>query len=428
MILRRSSIAVALLTSAGGSDWPQFRGPDRDGVSREIGLLAAWPEGGPKLAWTFADAGVGFSGPAVVGERIYLSGGRGPSEFVFALDLDGKELWSAKIGPLFAWKGNSWNNGPNASPTVAGDAVFALGGFGDLVCVAAADGKERWRVNLAKDLGGEVNPIGGGLDDPTPLGWGNAAAPLVDGDRVICVPGGKGGLFAALDVKTGKVVWRSTGVRDQAPYASPIVVDFGGTRQYISATNAGMVGVAAADGKVLWTYERAKPYEDIVAATPVFRDGYVFASVGFGEGFDLVQLSGKGGEFAAKKVASGTDVQIRDGGAVVVDAHLFGYSEKGGWVCQEFKSGKVIWADREALGRGSIAAADGRLYCVAEKGGAVALVEPGVEGWKESGRLKLPRESKLRRPSGALWTHPVIANGRLYVRDQELLFCYDVKK
>lgn len=425
-------ILLAVAFPATAADWPQYRGPNRDGVSPEAGLLREWPTDGPRLLWTYADAGTGYAGPAVVGDRLYTAGGRGDAEFVIALDLKGtdgipKELWAVKIGPLFTWKGNSWNAGPNVTPTVDGDAVYALGGFGDLVCVEAATGKERWRVNLPRDLSGAVNPIGGGLADPTPLGWGYAAAPLVDGDRLICVPGGKPGLLAALDKKTGKVLWRSTDATDQAPYSSPVAAEIGGTRQYVQVTNKGIVGVAAADGKLLWSYKREKPYEDVVISAPLVKDNLVYASVGFGEGCDLIRVTGKAGGFTAETVYSTKDVQNRDGGVVLVGDHVFGHSEKGGWVCQEFKTGKVVWSE-PGIGRGSVAAADGRLYCCAEKGGTVALVDPSPDGWKVVGRFKLPRESKQRKPSGGLWTHPVVANGRLYVRDQELLFCFDIRK
>jgi outer membrane protein assembly factor BamB len=426
-----SVLTLFLTLPLPAADWPQFRGPNRDGVSKETGLLREWPQGGPKLLATSDGCGLGYAGPAVVGDRLYMAGARGGDEFLYAFDLkavgEGKlpELWSARIGPLFTWKGNSWNAGPNVTPTADGEFVYALGGFGDLVCVAAATGKEVWRGSLPRDLGGAVNPIGGGLKQPTPLGWGYSSAPLVDGDKLIAVPGGSGGLFAALDKRTGKVLWRSTEVTDEASYSSPLAVEVGGVRQYVQVTNKGFVGVSAADGKVLWKYQRSPAYEDVVISTPVFRDNLVYASVGFGEGFDLVRLDPKGG---AVKVAANRDVQNRDGGMVLVGDHLYGHSEAGGWVCQEFKTGKVVWAENGALGRGTIAAADGRLYCCAEKGGVVALVEPSPAGWSEKGRLKLPRESKQRKPSGALWTHPVIANGHLFIRDQELLFCYDVRK
>jgi outer membrane protein assembly factor BamB len=423
------SVLVSAAPTMPAADWPQYRGPNRDGVSRETGLLQSWPKGGPKLLWTTANAGVGYAGPAIVGDRLYLAGGRGADEFLFALDLSAsppKEIWAVKIGPLFTWKGNSWNAGPNVSPTVEGDSVYALGGFGDLLCVDAATGKEKWRVNLPKDLGAAVNPIGGGLDEPTPTGWGFASAPLVDGDKLICVPGGKRGLVAALDKKTGTVRWRSSEIGDQVSYSSPMLAEIGGVRQYVQLTNKGIVGVAADGGKLLWNYSRK--YEDVAIATPlVANGGLVYASVGFGEGCDLIKVTSGGGVFRAARLYSNKDMQSRDGGVVLVGDHVFGYSEKGGWTCQDFATGKVNWND-PGIGRGSIAFAGGRLYCCAEKGGAVALVEPSSASWIEAGRFQLPRESKRRKPSGGLWTHPVIANGKLYVRDQELLFCFDVKK
>src|SRR5439155_12461291 len=215
------------------------------------------------------------------------------------------------------------------------------GGFGDLVCVDAATGREHWRVSLPKDLGGAVNPVGGGLDEPTPLGWGYAAAPLVDGDKVIVVPGGKRGLLAALDKRTGKVLWRSTGATDLASYSSPVAAEVGGVRQYVQVTNRGFVGVAAADGAVVWSFDRKPAYADVVIATPVVHDGCVYASVGFGEGCDLIRLTATGGTVVPAAGYSNKQVQNRDGGMVRVGEHLYGHSEVGGWVCQEFKTGKV---------------------------------------------------------------------------------------
>ena len=419
---------TALALSA--ADWPQFRGPRRDGVSSETGLRREWPASGPPLVWTFDKCGLGYSGPAIVGDRLYFSGGRGDSEFVIALDISGnsaKEIWSAKIGPLFTWKGNSWNMGPNATPTVDGELLFALGGHGDFLCVETATGKERWRVNLPRDLGGEVNPIGGGLKDPTPLGWGYAWAPLVDGEQLICVPGGKQGLLAGLNKKTGKVLWRSKDVTDQATYSSPLIAEVGGVRQVIQVLNSGIVGVAVNDGRLLWRYHRSPEYDDVVIATPIVHDNHVFATVGFEQGCDLIKLAAQGNDTKVDKVYSNKSIQNRDGGVVLVSGHLYGHAENQGWFCQEFATGKIVWSERDKLGRGSITSADGLLYCCSEKVGKVALVEASPQGWNEKGRFKLPQESKNRRPSGGLWTHPVIANGRLYVRDQELLFCFDLK-
>jgi outer membrane protein assembly factor BamB len=368
-----------------------------------------------------------------VGDRLCLAGGRGDAEYVFAIDLRTttsatvKELWSAKIGPLFQWKGNSWNVGPSATPTVDGELLYALGGFGDLICVEVGSGKERWRRNLPCELEGEVNPIGGGLDQPTPLGWGYAWAPLVDGDQLICVPGGKQGLLAALDKKTGRVLWQSKEVTDQATYSSPIVVEVGGIRQYVQVTNAGIVGVAALDGRLLWSYRRDPAYDDVVIATPVFDANHIFSSVGFQQGCDLIRLKAQGGAIQVEKLLSNKTIQNREGGMVLVGEHLYGHSENGGWLCVEFKTGKVLWTERAKLGRGSVTCADGLLYCCNEKEGVVVLLEASPKGWNERGRLPLPRESRQRRPGGGLWTHPVVADGRLYIRDQELLFCFNLR-
>lgn len=429
-MLRTMLLMLLALPFATAADWPQYRGPKRDGASADTGLLQTWPKEGPRLLWTFAECGVGYAGPAIVGDRLFLAGGRGPDEFLFALDLQAsppKELWSAKIGPLFTWKGNSWNAGTNVSPTTDGERVYVLGGFGDLLCVEAATGKELWRTNLPRDLGGAVNPIGGGLEEPTPLGWGYSAAPLLDGDKLICTPGGKKGLLAALDKKTGKLLWQSKEVAEEASYSSPMLAEIGGVKQIVQVVNKGLVGIAAADGKLLWSYNRSPAYEDVAIATPLVKGDLIYASVGFNEGCDLIKVTAAGGAFTAAKVYANKEVQSRDGGVVLVGANVFGHSEKGGWTCQDFASGQVKWND-PGIGRGSVSFADGRLYCCAEKGGAVALLEPSVEGWTEAGRFKLPQASKQRKPSGGLWTHPAIANGRLYIRDQELLFCFDVKK
>src|SRR5262249_51192112 len=157
----------------------------------------------------------------------------------------------------------------------------------------------------------------------------------------------------------------------------------------------------------------------------VFHDNHVFSTVGFAQGCDLIKLVPNGSEIGVEKVFSNKVIENRDGGVVLVDGHLYGHSENKGWFCQEFKTGKIMWEERNKLGRGSVTSAEGNLYCCSEKGGIVVLLEATPKGWTEKGKLKLPRESNMRRPEGRLWTHPVIANGRLYIRDQELLYCYD---
>jgi outer membrane protein assembly factor BamB len=255
LLLVCSSLTVPLQAE----DWPQYRGPRRDDVSLETGLLTQWPKEGPPLLWTYRNAGIGYSGVAVVGDRLFTIGARGETEFVFALDLgtvaDGtvRESWATAVGPLFDFKGNNWSAGPSATPTVDGDRLYALGGRGDLVCVQTADGVEQWRKNLPGDLEAQVNPIGGG---PKGLGWGFTWSPLVDGERLICIPGGPQGTLAALNKHTGEVLWRSTQLTDQAAYTSPMPAEIGGVRQYVVLTNRGLSGVAADDGRLLWSHRR----------------------------------------------------------------------------------------------------------------------------------------------------------------------------
>ena len=310
------------------------------------------------------------------------------------------------------------------TPTVDGDLIFAIGGNGDLVCVDTA-GKEKWRANLPKDLGAQVNPIGGG---PANLGWGFTASPLVDGDRLICVVGGPKGTVAALDKRTGKVLWRSTGLTDRAAYTSPMAFEVGGVKQYVVLTNETLASVAAVDGKVLWTHKRKQAYGTEVINTPLVHDGMIYTTVAAGNGgCELVKVEQTAGEFKATSVYENKNLANHHGNVVRVGDHIFGNGQGPGWVCQDFKTGAIVWSERAKLRSGAVTFADGHLYCFAEDDGTVALVEANTKEWKETGRFKLPRASKLRQPLGKVWTPPVVAGGRLFLRDQDLLFCYDVK-
>jgi outer membrane protein assembly factor BamB len=407
------------------ADWPQFRGPERDDISKETGLLKTWPAGGPKLLWTNDQAGLGYSGPAVVGERLYTMGARDKTEYVYALDTrNGKEIWVAPVGETFTFKGNNWGDGPRATPTVDGELLYALGGQGELVCVETATGKERWRKSMTKDLKGGVSLLGG-------ASWGYSWSPLVDGDQVICVPGGSQGTLAALNKKTGEVIWRSQGLTDPAPYASPLARGSGNDRQYIQLVDHGVAGVAAKDGRVLWDYHRKPHYNDVVIPTPVIQDNEVYTATV--DGCDLVKVSEAAKGLEAVKVYGTNKMKNVLGGFVLLDGKVYGYFEGKGWTCQDFKTGQITWSSK-ALGKGSLTCADGRLYCYTEDDGIVALAEPNAKAWKPAGRFEIPRKSKFHPPDGEqfpggkVWTHPVVANGRLYLRDQELIFCYDVKK
>jgi outer membrane protein assembly factor BamB len=405
LVLLLACLAPAVTASS--ADWPQWRGPDRTDVSGETGLLKKWPEGGPKRVWLFDKAGLGYAGPSIASGKLFTMGIRNGAEELIAVDAGtGKELWAVKMGEVLK---NSWGDGPRGTPTVDGDRVYALGGRGDLVCANVTDGKILWRRTM-KEFGGK-----------TP-GWGYTESVLVDGDKVVCTPGGEKGAVVALDRKTGEPVWQSKDFTDGAQYASIITVDHNGARQYIQLTMKHVVGLAARDGSVLWTADW--PGETAVIPTPIFHDGHVYVTAGYAVGCKLIKV---GANNQASEVYFSKLMQNHHGGVLLKDGHIYGHSDQSGWTCQNFKTGEKVWAEKGALGKGAVTCADGMLYCLAEKDGTVVLAEASPKGWQEHGRFKLEAQSSLRSNRGKIWTHPVVAGGRLYLRDQELLSCYDVK-
>lgn len=394
-------------TALSAADWPQWRGPNRDDVSKETGLLKSWPEGGPKQLWVFKGAGLGYSGYSISGDRLFTMGIRNGGEELIAVNTkEGKELWSARIGSILK---NNWGDGPRGTPTVDGGFVYALGGQGTLICASAADGKIAWQKTM-QEFGGE-----------TP-GWGYTESVLVDGNRVVCTPGGRDGAIVALDKKTGATLWQSKEFTDGAQYSSIIAENLNGTRQYIQLTMQHVVGLNAADGKVLWSVDF--PGKTAVIPTPIFQDGQVYVTAGYGVGCLSFKV---GAGNAIEKLYENKVMKNHHGGAILVNGHVYGHSDGAGWTCQNFKTGEEVWSEKSALGKGAVAYADGRLYCLAENNGTVVLAEASPKGWKEHGRFKLEPQTTQRNPQGRIWTHPVIVDGRLFLRDQELLHCYDVK-
>jgi len=302
-----------------------------------------------------------------------------------------------------------------------------LAGDGELVC-ASTDGDLKWQLNMVGDLGGSVKNVDAG--EPKVVGWGYCSGPLVDGDRLICTPGSAdgAGLVVALDKTSGKEVWRSKELNEEATYASPIIATIDEVKQYVVMTQFGIAGVATDDGKLLWYYKRSRPYSDVVIPSPVCHENHVYASTG--DGCDMIHVAkDDDGKFATKKVYSGRNMKNSIGGFVLHDGHVFGTSERRGWVCQDFMTGKIAWYQRanKSVGDGSLILADGHLYLYGEKTAEVSLVEASTEKWSQKGRFALPESSKNTPASGKNWTRPVIADGNLYLRDQELIFCYRVK-
>jgi outer membrane protein assembly factor BamB len=416
-MLRRLLLLVAPLAALFGCaqaadstprpfDWPQWQGQDRNAISRETNLFQDWPKRGPHLLWKVRSLGDGYSTPTIAAGRIFAMGNRGRKEYIIALaENDGKELWAAEVGPVRANGGGY--DGPRCSPTVDGDVLYALGLNGDLLCLQVQDGKEVWRRDLRKDFNGAVG------------GWGYSESPLIDGDKLLITPGGRKATLAALNKKTGETLWEGVVPEgDHAHYASIIAITFEGKRQYVQFLSGGVVGFSA-DGKFLWRYNQ--PANGTAnCSTPLYQDGYVFAASSYGKGGGLVRLSEDGDGVKAEEVYATGHMKNHHGGMVLIGDYLYG-SDEGHLTCLEFKTGKVQWAEGRP-GKGSIACADGRIY-YRNEGGDMILAEVNPRKYVEHGRFAPPE--RTGRPS---WPHPVIANGKLYIRDQGLLFCYDVKR
>jgi outer membrane protein assembly factor BamB len=396
------------------ADWPQWRGPGRDGHSPEKGLLKQWPQAGPKLLWKVTDAGTGYSTPAVVGERIWLLGNDGlENESARAHSMkDGKQLWVARLGPVGNPKQQPSFPAARSTPTADGDALYALGSDGDLTCLDVATGDTRWRRNLRKDFGGK------------PGQWAYSESPLVDGNAVVCTPGGAEATIVALNKNNGEVLWKcALSEGDEAAYASAIIVEAGGAKQYVQVLGKGLVGVDARTGKFLWRYNKAVSRYGANIPTPVASDGVIYTA-GAGTGGGAIKLKARDGVFELEQIYFESKLPTAIGGSVKVGDYLYGTTAQA-LLCIEFATGKIKWEER-ALGAASLCAADGYLYLQGENG-IVALVEASPDGYREKGRFTPPDRPSRSQQMEKSWTYPVVAQGRLMLRDHNVLWCYDIK-
>jgi outer membrane protein assembly factor BamB len=401
------SASVLLVLSATGrtADWPQFRGPQRDNISTDSGLLKSWPKDGPRLEWSAKGLGGGYSSISVDGDRIYTLGNKGNKSFIVAMERDGgKIVWTGEIGSSGGYLG--------CTPTVEGDHVYALGQEGDVVCLEKKDGKRLWHRNLLKEFGGRYG------------GWHYCESPLIDGDQVIVTPGGEEATIVALDKKTGETLWKCPIPTEhtEAGYSSVVIANVGGVKQYVQLFNGGVVGVST-DGRLLWCYEKLGNNTANIP-TPVILKDQVLAVAGYGKGGALLQIRAKGKNAIAKEVYFKGDLTNKHGGIVVVGDYVYGDTDDSGHpYCIEVKTGKRMWK-RERQGKGdgsaSVTYADGRLYFHYQNG-YVALVEASPEGYKETGSFQVKTE-------GAAWAHPVVVGGRFYLREGDTLYCYDVRE
>ncbi len=388
-------------------DWPQYRGPNRDNISTDTGLLDKWPAEGPKLLFSHDGYGEGYSSVAIVGNTIFTLGTKGDDEVLFALERDNGEVkWTRRIGSVRA---DGTGNGPRGTPTVDSDRVYALGANGDLVCANVTTGEVVWELNILNEFEGNN------------ITWGISESVLIDDDRLICTPGGKTATMVALNKLTGKPIWRSVVAGNpMAAYSSPIAIEVGGVRQYINFVHTGVVGVRAADGAPLWGQrESANPTANCSA--PVHSDGYVFTASGYGTGgalFQLVSNARKETKSELKYVTK--QMQNHHGGMVLKDGFLYGCDE-GILTCLDLRSGKPAWQTRNSVGKGSIVMADGKLFHRSEAG-PIALVAATPKGYQEFGRFDQPERS-----NHSAWAHPVVTGGKLYIRDWDKLLVFDVK-
>jgi outer membrane protein assembly factor BamB len=395
--------------------WTQFRGPRRDGICDARGLLQSWAEGGPPLLWTATNLGRGYSSPIIAQERLFITGEAHGVLQVLALDLNGRPLWLATNGA--AWTGQY--PGARASVTYSAGRVYHENAHGRLACLEARTGREAWAVDLLQRFGGRN------------LTWALSECVLVDDEAVYATPGGSETLLAALDKQTGKVRWQSGPLSDtagkrsveSASYASPILVQFGERRLLIGCSLRHVVCADADSGRLQWTQRMPTAYS-VLVMMPVLVGNAVFVTAPHGQGGRLLELLPPQAADAPVGVKEHwtTRLDTLQGGVVPWQDKLIGsfYTGRKGWAALSMKSGEVLY-DLPGVAKGAVLLADGRLYALCEDGWML-LLEAGEKSFEVRGRFRL-----VEAGSRDVWAHPVIHDGRLYLRDHETLYCYDVR-
>lgn len=400
------------------NDWPTFRGADRTAVAKESGLLQEWPADGPPIVWEAHGAGRGYASLSIVGDRVYTLGDGLPDaedkdEYLVCFDRkSGQRLWKTKTGAPWTGGQPDWQSS-RSTPTVDGELVYALTAQGELICCEAATGKERWRKNLPGEFEGRKAD-----------GWGYSESVLVDGNNVICTPGGEKATMVALNKQTGETVWTTALAGDRgAGHASIVISEIGGTRVYVQTTGGGALGVRAADGALLWSYPIDKT--TAVAPTPIIRGDLVFFSAGYRRGGALLKQipDGEGKVRIEEQYPLKPELSNKHGGVVLVGDFLFADSDSEGIpFCADLLTGKVRWKKRgSGKSSASVAAADGRIY-IHFSDGTMVLAKAEPDDYVEVGSFKV--KGSGQRPS---WSHPVILDGILYLREQDQLVGYDIR-
>lgn len=427
MTLRVPFLACAffVVAVATAADWPGFRGPNRDGICTETGLLKSWPKDGPKVTWTARNLGLGWGTPSVADGKIFGIGTRGGKDGMWALkEVDGKELWFTPFADPATGLANQ-TNGPASTPTFHKGKVYAVSNNGTLTCLDAKTGAKAWSKNYTSDFGGSQPK------------WGYTESVYADGDKIICAPGGKGSAVVALKADNGDVIWKTdVGAVGQAGgYSSPLKATVAGKEMYVVllGQQSGVVGVDPESGKLLWQYKNTPATGGIAQIpTPIVQGDKVWVSTSYGGGAALLQIVPSGDKFDVKELKAYRKPELNNhhGGMVLVGDHIyFGHDQNGGSpVCVDFKTGNIKWGPEKppAGGQGSAAvlAADGRLY-FRYQNGTMVLIEPSPDELKVVSSFKLPTPDVKSYPQS--WPHPVIANGKMLIRDQNVMYAYNVK-
>jgi len=400
--------AESTVTAADGrACWPQFHGPNRENISTETGLLGEWPEGGPKLLWTTSGLGHAFASVSIAEGRIYTAGNIGDDTMITALDMDGKLLWQTT-------NGKAWHNpvpGVRATPTLDGDRLYHESPFGDVACLETESGKKIWGLNILEAYQSKPNP------------WGLAESLLIDGDRVICRPGGPEASFVALDKQTGRVVWTTPGTGDLAGYSSTVLAECGGLRILLALTAEALVGANADTGSLLFRFEHRTPFDENITS-PLYHDGRVFISTRT-TGSVMLRLNVDGPRASVEEIWRNTDLDNQHGGVVLLDGYLYGSSHvqsNGKWIALDWNTGRTMYADEGIGKKGSLTYADGLFYVMDERG-AVGLMRPGTARCEITSRFQIPQGGQ-----GPTWAHPVVCGGRLYLRHGDFLYAYHVRR
>jgi len=401
-------LATLLLAATGvfaenpGHSWPQFHGPDRDNISRETGLLNVWPDEGPSLVWTAKGLGHGFSSVAIAGGMIVTAGNMEEDTVVTALNMDGEVLWRAK-------NGEAWTKdypGTRSTPTIDGTRIYHQSPLGNIVCLEAETGEVIWNVDILTKVGSKNST------------WGLAESLLIDGDRLISCPGGPETCMVALDKHTGSVIWKAPSTDELAGYSSPSLVEYKGLRIIVTLTAKAIIGVNADNGELLW-HVKHESYADENVMIPIFYDGYIFIST-LATGSVKWRITVEDEKVGLEEIWRTKELDNHHGGVILLDGYLYGAStvkNSNEWICLDWQTGSMMYAD-PGVGKGSLTYADGMLYTLSIDR-VMGLVRPTSTLFELVSSFEIPKGGE-----GKSWAHPVVSNGRLYIRHGEFLYVY----